>query len=133
MPRILVTGSRDWKDRNRVLWGLSSACLANGWTTEPDEYGNWLPAGDVVLGHGGCPTGADVMADDWALSSCVTTEVHLAEWDRHGLRAGPIRNEEMVAAGADICLAFIRNNSRGASGCAEKAESAGIKTLRFTE
>jgi hypothetical protein len=36
------------------------------------------------------------------------------------------------ATGADLCLAFIRNHSRGASMCADLAEQAGIRTIRIT-
>jgi len=37
----------------------------------------------------------------------------------------------MVAAGADLCLAFIHNGARGASHCAALAEQAGIPTIRI--
>lgn len=48
-------------------------------------------------------------------------------------RAGYYRNELMVSLGADLCLAFIADESRGASHCAQLAWEAGIKTVRFTE
>lgn len=38
---------------------------------------------------------------------------------------------EMVNAGADVCLAFVRNMSKGASHCAHAAELSGIPVKRF--
>jgi hypothetical protein len=38
----------------------------------------------------------------------------------------------MVDLGADICLAFIKDQSAGASHCAARAIAAGIPTLKFT-
>jgi hypothetical protein len=53
-----------------------------------------------------------------------------ADWDRFGKRAGPIRNAEMVAAGAMLCLAFHRflPGSKGTKDCARRALAAGIPT-----
>jgi hypothetical protein len=39
----------------------------------------------------------------------------------------------MVAAGASVCHAFIRDGSRGASHTAALAEAAGIPTHRHTQ
>ncbi len=64
-------------------------------------------------------------------TSGATVEVHPADWERHGKAAGVIRNRVMVDKGADLCLAFIRNQSRGASHCAGLAEDSGIATRRF--
>jgi hypothetical protein len=76
----------------------------------------------------------------------VKVEVHPARWDRldvpgaivrvnkDGLRynanAGPIRNGEMVAAGADMCVAFHRflTESRVTKDCVRRAIEAGIPT-----
>ncbi|WP_053739154.1 hypothetical protein [Nocardia sp. NRRL S-836] len=41
-----------------------------------------------------------------------------------------MRNEEMVKAGADLCLAFIRGNLAGASNTAKLAQEAGTAQPR---
>lgn len=48
----------------------------------------------------------------------------------YNANAGPIRNAEMVAAGADLCLAFHRaiSASKGTKDCARRAIEAGIPT-----
>lgn len=117
--RILVTGSRDWTDVD-LLEGLLAMAVYQR-----------VPA---VIVHGACPTGADAIAAHWA-RRCrhigVTEEPHPALWRQHGRAAGPRRNAEMVGLGADLCLAFIRNGSRGASHCALLAERAGIPVRRY--
>lgn len=118
--RILITGSRDWTDQ-QTIWG-ALAPIARA-----------LPADqELVLVHGGCPTGADALCDEWARGFGAVIEVHPANWAKHGRKAGPIRNAEMVNLGADVVLAFIRDNSRGASHTAALAEAAGIPTKRYT-
>ncbi|MEE1812673.1 SLOG family protein [Streptomyces sp. BE133] len=125
--RVLVTGSRNWDDDRAVWRAIASAVLDNASATVP-----------VVLVHGACPRGADAHAAAWAdLASVdgrrpVTAEAHPADWERHGKAAGFRRNAEMVRLGADICLAFIKDGSRGASHTAALAEKAGIPTRRYT-
>jgi hypothetical protein len=122
--RVLVTGSRDWEDVDLLRHQLTLA-----WLQHP---------GPFVVVHGGCPTGADDLASDLVANMLeaemgdVSEEAHPADWKQHGRAAGPIRNQHMVNLGADLVLAFIRNGSRGASGCAALAEAAGIHVRRFT-
>ena len=129
--RILVTGSRDWSDRDAVWTALNRAA---------SECGS-------ILVHGACPTGADALADEWATTQPdIYVERHPADWSR-GRGAGPERNRHMVGLGADVCLAFIgsctsprckrhpllKHYSHGASGTADMAEAAGIPVIRFHE
>ena len=60
----------------------------------------------------------------------ISHECHKADWKRYGKRAGPIRNAEMIKAGADLCVAFHRNLARrlGTKDCARQAFAAGIPT-----
>ncbi|MGK5496362.1 DUF2493 domain-containing protein [Streptomyces sp. URMC 125] len=118
--RILVTGSRNWTNAGVIESRLRSIVEAT--VGHPS---------DAVLVHGGCPRGADEIADRYARRIGMQVECHPADWKRYGRSAGFRRNAEMVKAGADICLAFILNNSRGASMTADLAERHGIPTVRY--
>lgn len=115
MTRILVTGSRDWHDiefLDDVIRLMAEA----------------YPGATFV--HGACQ-GADTLAAEMWRKLGYPVEAHPAEWHRYGRSAGPRRNQYMVDLGADVCLAFIRNGSKGASGCARMAKAAGIETLVY--
>lgn len=114
--RILITASRDWDDWDTIVKTL-------------DEYSDH---DDVILVSGACPTGGDAMCELYAADLGWKVERHPAEWDKYGKRAGYIRNAEMVKLGADYCLAFIKDGSKGATMTKEMAEKAGIKTFEFT-
>lgn len=118
MYRVLVTGSRRWTDTAKVYSALFDTVV--------------VVDSDVTVVHGGCPTGADAIAEDIvnAWPALVVTEVHPADWSK-GKRAGPIRNKEMVALGADVCLAFIDKDSIGSVQCAKAAEKAGISVRYY--
>jgi len=115
--RVLVTGSRDWTDFLAIDKALGA------------EQGlAALDARPLVVVHGGA-LGADRMAHAWAKKNGVAYERHPALWRANGIynpQAGLVRNRAMVNLGADVCLAFIRSGSRGASHCARLAEEAGI-------
>ncbi|MFD7605183.1 DUF2493 domain-containing protein [Streptomyces mirabilis] len=120
--RLLVTGSRTWTDRG-LLQGVIGEVL---WLGQ-------LRPRDVLLIHGACPWGADAMADAFAREIGIRVRRHPADWAVHGKRAGFIRNAEMVSAGADLCMAFIRGGSPGASMTANLAQRAGIPTEIYKE
>ena len=135
--RILLTGSRDWNDAERIRTAFQDATR--------DE----LFMGDVTVVHGAA-RGADTLAGLIAERFGMRVEEHPANWDscgpdcnrkhmryRAGVpycpRSGFVRNAEMVKLGADICLAFIKNQSKGAVMCAKLAEDAGIPVVRYVE
>lgn len=127
--RILITGSRDWTDRDAIWDALNKTATECG----------------TVLVSGACPTGADRMGEEWAeRQPDVLVERHPAEWNAHSPEcppwhqgmgkckaAGFRRNRQMVELGADLCLAFIKDSSKGASMTARIAEEAGIPVVRF--
>lgn len=114
--RVLVTGSRAWPDPVRVSHELTHLYLQHG---------------PYVLVHGACATGADAAAHHWyeiAGADLGCTEVrHPADWTKYGKRAGPLRNAEMVKAGADLVLAFFFADSRGTRHTVDLARAAGIE------
>lgn len=121
--RVLVTGSRRWTDAEAVHAALDAIVTTAG-------------GREVVVVHG-CAKGVDMIADRWVRDRQlrrgwrVHVERHPADWKLHGRSAGFKRNVAMVRKGADICLAFILDGSRGATGCAHLAEDHGIRTERF--
>lgn len=124
--RILVTGSRDWPSEPLV------------WTWLDKTIAEFCRDSSVTIVHGGA-RGADTMAHNWCDSRpmygqvFVIEEIHRAAWNGpQGRRAGIWRNRRMVDTGIDHCLAFIYNNSKGATNCADLAEHWDIPTRRFT-
>jgi hypothetical protein len=127
---ILVTSSRDWKDRALIYSALDLAR-----TLYPDRK--------LIVRHG-MARGGDTIASDWVDSignrRLVDEDPHPAELHGPWPAAGPIRNAHMVRLGAEWCLAFINrcrrpqcgnrpvHGSHGAEGCLELAERAGMRT-----
>jgi len=105
--RILVTGSRTWDLYGPVFIALS------------------LFGPETVVVHGGAK-GADSLAEDAAKQLGFQTEVHFAQWDKHGRRAGILRNEEMLDTSPDLVLAFWDGASRGTRHCIDSARIRGI-------
>ena len=121
--RILITGSRDWDE--------------DKWITIFDVlrtfYMNSRVGQEPTLVSGACPTGVDAMAEGIAEKWRWTIERHPADWNQYGKRAGFVRNAEMVKLGADVCLAFIKNNSKGATMTMQLAHNANIPTKVFRD
>jgi YspA, cpYpsA-related SLOG family len=106
--RILITGSREYADYN---------CMQ-------DAILDYTRGYSVVV-HGGA-RGADQLAQKICDELHIRTEVHMADWEHEGKRAGVLRNQHMVNLGADICLAFPIGESRGTRDCIKRARKAGI-------
>lgn len=107
--RVLVTGGRGYLDGARVASELAALHRLHG--------------AELVVVHGDCPTGADAIADEWCKRNGVACEPFPADWNA-GRGGGPRRNQAMVDAGADLCLAFP--GGRGTADCIRRARAAGI-------
>lgn len=123
MIRVLVTGSREWSDETAVFDALVEQL--NG---DADYH--------IVVVHGACPTGADYIAQTFCDRNAankfalVEAEPHPADWSQ-GKKAGPLRNQQMVNLGADVCLAFPAASSRGTFDCMRRAAAADIPIMNF--
>jgi hypothetical protein len=113
--RILVTGSRTWTDDEMIYQSIARSAR--------DHPG-------AVVVHGGA-RGADQLAGAAARRLGLGEEVHRANWEQAPRAAGILRNLAMVKLGADVCLAFIKARSTGATHCADAAELAGIAVHRY--
>lgn len=118
MHRILICGDRHWKDYAEILF-----CLER---IEDRE--------NTVVVHG-CCRGADSMANDAAKRLGIAVDpypVHDRDWERLGLRAGPMRNRRMLGTlvkGRDRVIAFHKNvhKSKGTKDMINQAVRAGIR------
>ncbi|OZG49884.1 SLOG family protein [Bombiscardovia coagulans] len=118
--RIIVTGGRHRhrKEDGRKLLAVLETIKAQ--RSDPCR---------LVIVQGGCPTGVDAMARSIAREYKLPVETYTADWDKHGRAAGPIRNQIMADAGANLCLAFPdTDKSPGTWDMIRRACATGIET-----
>lgn len=122
--RILITGSRTWP---KPAWVMESIV---------DYMTEYFAQGVSFVVVQGEAKGADLQAKEAAkaLKTAgwpITYERHPADWGQHGRKAGYLRNKKMVDLGADVCLAFIHNGSKGATMCASLAAQKDIPVRHY--
>lgn len=129
LKRVLVCGGRDYADYYYLAEVLDDLCEERGWTTEPDELGNWLPKVHIISGKA---RGADTLAIDWAVTRYCSWSEYPADWKQHGKRAGPIRNQNMLDHGKpDIVVAFP--GGVGTRDMVSRARKAGIELIEVAK
>jgi NADPH:quinone reductase-like Zn-dependent oxidoreductase len=113
--RVIVTGDRAWECHELAADVVRRLMARHGQR--------------LVIVHGAAG-GVGAAFAEAARALGVAVEPHRAEWVRLGKRAGPSRNQRMVDAGADLCVAVHRfiANSKGTKDCARRAIAAGIPT-----
>lgn len=116
--RVLVCGGRDYPAD--AVWRYLEDYA-------PAELGARIG----VLIHGGA-TGADEAAAHWAARAAadgVKAVEFKANWRKYGKRAGPLRNQRMLAEGKpDAVIAFA--GGRGTADMVARAEACGIRVIR---
>jgi hypothetical protein len=114
--RVLVCGGRDYDDRGQLYVALDRLHAAHRFS--------------LVIAGGA--RGADTLARDWAKAREVPVKVYMAQWQRLGSEAGPVRNQRMLDKGRpDLVIAFP--GGRGTADMVERARRAGVEILLIEE
>ncbi len=112
--KLAVIGSRNFTD-----YDLMERCLLRNFRVEEI---------DAVISGGA--RGADALAARFAGRCGLPLEVIPADWKRHGRKAGPVRNAEIVER-ADVLVAFWDGLSRGTRDSITRARLAGKRVMVF--
>lgn len=111
--RVLVCGGRDYPDRWRVYEVLDAAHAAN----------------PIELLIAGGANGADALAIDWARKEHVPFKIFNADWERHGRKAGPLRNQQMLDEGKPhMVIAFP--GGRGTADMVKRSYDSGVPLVQ---
>lgn len=87
--------------------------------------------GDMEIACGKA-RGADTLAERWALKHNIKCSLYPADWKKHGLNAGPLRNQEMLDKfEPDYVIAFPGGS--GTRDMCRRANRAGIKVVGIDE
>jgi hypothetical protein len=113
-PKIAVTGGADFND-HRLIW----ATLDKVHAKHPD----------MVLLHGGTPTGAERIAARWADSRKVTHVPFKPDWTRH-TKAAPFKRNDQILEVLPIGV-IVFPGSGIQENLADKARKLGIPVWRF--
>jgi len=111
-PRVLVCGSRYWHDEDFI-----------------DGFIESLVERDAIIIHGAA-RGADEMAGESADRHGLECLEFPADWDRHGKRAGFLRNQQMLDEGRPTMVAAFTYDiyqSRGTYDMAKRSLVAGLR------
>jgi hypothetical protein len=108
---VALSGSRDWQDAAAARAAVSC-----------------LPVGTRLL-VGDNPSGLDAIVRSWKgemirMESRWEILEFTADWDRYGLKAGPIRNRQMLEYRPAFVLAFHRSLQGGSKGTRDMVAQA---------
>lgn len=122
--RILICGGRDFEDHE--MFKTAMHYIAERYL-EHTLLGGLL---DVTVISGGA-TGADQRAIEWAIGENVAYREFKADWNKHGKRAGYLRNKQMLEEGKpDLVIAFP--GGKGTTMMIDLAAKAKVKVLKVS-
>jgi hypothetical protein len=108
--RVLVCGGRDYKDGTYV------------WDVLKQHTITYLITGGA--------RGVDTFAELYAMAHDISIRVYMAQWDKYGNAAGPIRNKQMLDEGKpDLVIAFP--GGKGTANMVKLAKEARVKVIEI--
>lgn len=113
--KVIVCGGRQFDDFRKISLVLD--------TQHEETPFSVLIHGDAL--------GADRTAAKWARARRVPTQAFPANWERDGIKAGPIRNSQMLAQRPDLVIAFP--GGKGTADMVRKAKAAGVAVTEIGE
>lgn len=114
---VLVCGGRDFNDEARVFAVLDGIARQLGLT------------GALVRIVTGDASGADALAVKWAQSRKRPVFVFVAEWAKHGRKAGPLRNQRMLDEHA-VAMVVAFPGGKGTADMVRRADAARIEVRK---
>lgn len=110
---LIVCGGRDFDDHEKVWKTLDRI--------------NDIKSISMII-HGGCK-GADMIAENWCWNNAVHSAICQPIWDRHGPKAGPLRNKAMLLLKPDGLVAFT--GGRGTRSMIDLAKGEGVTVMEI--
>lgn len=111
--RVLICGGRDYRDAETMDKTLRI-------------LHEQVPFSVIITGGA---SGADRLAELWARTNNIASEVYMADWARYPNTAGPIRNKRMLDEGKpDLVVAFP--GGAGTDNMVTQAMKAGVSIIR---
>lgn len=108
--KTIIAGSRKIHSYHIVVWAIRNA-IRDG-----------IEITEVVSGGA---EGVDKLGEFYAKMHKLPVKKFPADWNKHGKRAGPIRNQQM-ADYADALIAVWDGKSRGTKDMIERAQAKGL-------
>ena len=97
--RVVIAGCRDYENY-KAAKRFIDICLSNV-----------RKENNIVIVSGGA-RGADAIGERYAKENGFAVEKYLADWEKYGKSAGPIRNKQMAEI-ADYVICFWNEKSKG--------------------